>query len=874
MGWENIDSIMGKLQAVQDGKISVSDFVKTNFDELKLESWEEIKEDTEFQTKLKNGEFNIEFFNGVVKISDGYGNTLGYALAGVSDAIEVKDKISTILFDLVEIDFGVETKKFGLGNVVTKVNEYFENVDSAQYNKLKNTIAVVAPVKEWIEKLSGGLDKVDKVFDLIEKIDNYADVDGIQQFKFSDLADIAGDMPIPLPLKLYIQGEFYAADKILEAAKAIFGRHNGQLMDVLWQVEDVESFTDILCSPAGINVIDYIGSNMSAASEFIDPKELEIFQPLVSIYKDKSESSLSSVLNSIKNDDLGDVEKRRLATVTVAFFLYLNRKTGDTVYKEYFDKYLKEFYKDDASISQDSDYISRVFSNSYDAIAGEKNSPLSDSALEDFRKKITDQLKNASVARRYDPVVLDLNGDGISVSTVEKGVNFNLDDTGLAEKTQWIGPNDGFLARDLNGNGLIDSGRELFGDRTLLSSGITAKDGLEAIKDIDANKDNKIDINDSVYKELRIWQDSNSDGQVEQGELKTLEEAGITSINLASGVLSTQSVSNATKQVIGSFTNSENKTIELSQLLFNADYMNSKDNELIDINADVQLLPEINATGNVYSLRKAMTLDENLKASVIKYINNIQYTEDKTLITEILYRWTGSYTVDPSSRGSNIDARKLVTIEMFTGQKFLGVDGSNPNTASAPILNNIFEDLISNFTKTILSQTYLGEYLDLIQYKYDVASGTFTCDTAMLEKMFSDNINSTNYAIIFRKLKQYYQNDSKASTALNIFLEKTKDTSAAFYNIVNASQFLKGTDNEDSIGGSSNNDVLDGGAGNDSLNGGYGADTYIFKKGYGVDTINNSTANDYSSDIDVLMMGDINENEVVARRIGNDLELR
>ncbi|MBK1813367.1 hypothetical protein JHL18_22350, partial [Clostridium sp. YIM B02505] len=30
----------------------------------------------------------------------------------------------------------------------------------------------------------------------------------------------------------------------------------------------------------------------------------------------------------------------------------------------------------------------------------------------------------------------------------------------------------------------------------------------------------------------------------------------------------------------------------------------------------------------------------------------------------------------------------------------------------------------------------------------------------------------------------------------------------------------------------------------------------------------------YSSDIDVLMMGDINENEVVARRIGNDLELR
>ncbi|MBK1811053.1 hypothetical protein JHL18_10475, partial [Clostridium sp. YIM B02505] len=854
MEWGNIESIMGKLQDVQDGKVSISDFVNTNFDELNIESWEKIKADTEFQTKLKNGEFNIEFFNGVVKISDGSGNTLGYALAGLSNAIEVKDKLSTILFDLVEIDLGVETRKFGLGSIVTKVNEYFQNVDSAQYSKLRNTIAVLAPVKEWVEKLSGGLDKVDRVFDIVEKIDNYSGVDGLQQFRFSDLADIAGDMPIPLPLKLYIQGELYAADKILEAAKAIFGRHNGQLMDVLWQVEDVESFTEILCSPAGINVIDYIGSSMSAASEFIDPKELEIFQPLVVIYHDKSEASLVSVLNSIKNNDLSDVERRRLATVTVAFFLYLNEKTGDAVYKEYFDKYLKEFYKDDASISEDSEYISRVFSNSYGAIATEKNSPLSESALEDFRKKINDQLKDASVARRYDPVVFDLNGDGVSVSTVEKGVNFNLDDTGLAEKTQWIGPNDGFLVRDINKNGIIDSGRELFGDRTILSSGSTAKDGLEALKDVDSNKDNKIDISDSIYKELKIWQDLNSDGEVEAGELKTLEEAGIKSINLSNSILSSENISNATKQVIGSFNTSDNKTIELNQFIFNADYMDTRDFNLIDINADVELLPEISGSGNVYSLRKAMTLDENLKALVIKYVNNIQYIEDKGLMTEIIYRWAGCFTIDPGSRGTNIDARKLVAIEMFTGQKFIGVDGVNPNAASAPILNNIFEDLSNNFSKSMIEQSFLSSYVDLIDYKYDVVTGTFSCDTSILEQFFSKNINNTNYAIIFRKLKQYYQNDAKVSISLNNFLQKTKDISIGFYNIASASQFILGTDGADTITGTDNGDVLDGKSGNDSLNGGYGADTYIFKKGYGVDTINNYTYYDYSGDIDILKM--------------------
>ncbi|MBK1812148.1 hypothetical protein JHL18_16110, partial [Clostridium sp. YIM B02505] len=85
---------------------------------------------------------------------------------------------------------------------------------------------------------------------------------------------------------------------------------------------------------------------------------------------------------------------------------------------------------------------------------------------------------------------------------------------------------------------------------------------------------------------------------------------------------------------------------------------------------------------------------------------------------------------------------------------------------------------------------------------------------------------------------------------------------------------LYGGKGNDKLNGSDGNDILDGGEDSDSLNGGYGADTYIFKKGYGVDTINNYTYYDYSGDIDILKMDDINDNEVVARRTGNDLELR
>ena len=48
---------------------------------------------------------------------------------------------------------------------------------------------------------------------------------------------------------------------------------------------------------------------------------------------------------------------------------------------------------------------------------------------------------------------------------------------------------------------------------------------------------------------------------------------------------------------------------------------------------------------------------------------------------------------------------------------------------------------------------------------------------------------------------------------------------------------LYGYGGNDTINGSSGNDILDGGAGNDYLRGESGDDTYIFGKGYGIDTI-------------------------------------
>jgi len=99
--------------------------------------------------------------------------------------------------------------------------------------------------------------------------------------------------------------------------------------------------------------------------------------------------------------------------------------------------------------------------------------------------------------------------------------------------TSWLSPDDGFLVLDRNLNGLIDSGRELFGDSTIKRDGQRAADGFDALRDLDSNADGKISALDSRFAELRLWRDLNQDGVSQSNELSTLGQLNVASINVA-----------------------------------------------------------------------------------------------------------------------------------------------------------------------------------------------------------------------------------------------------------------------------------------------------------------------------------------------------
>ena len=121
-----------------------------------------------------------------------------------------------------------------------------------------------------------------------------------------------------------------------------------------------------------------------------------------------------------------------------------------------------------------------------------------------------------------DPIVVDLDGDGIEILPIYRGVNFDIYNVGRLQATAWASPDDGFLVLDRDGDSKITNGGEFFGD--------ARQDGFTHLAFLDANGDGYITDLDPAWDELAVWQDINTDGVSQSTELLTLSELGLRAI--------------------------------------------------------------------------------------------------------------------------------------------------------------------------------------------------------------------------------------------------------------------------------------------------------------------------------------------------------
>ena len=168
------------------------------------------------------------------------------------------------------------------------------------------------------------------------------------------------------------------------------------------------------------------------------------------------------------------------------------------------------------------------------------------------------------------PLILDLNDNGVMSQSIDSGVRFDLFATGTQVATGWTDPGDGFLVLDRNHDGLINDGTELFGDSTFLANGKKANDGYQALADMDSNHDGFISNTDINFADLKVWTDTNSNGITDAGELLTLQDLGVVSLDVNATPTSTKDNGN-TLGLVSNYQTNDGNTHTLADVWFVAD---------------------------------------------------------------------------------------------------------------------------------------------------------------------------------------------------------------------------------------------------------------------------------------------------------------
>jgi len=146
-------------------------------------------------------------------------------------------------------------------------------------------------------------------------------------------------------------------------------------------------------------------------------------------------------------------------------------------------------------------------------------------------------------------------------------VQFDLAATGQTGQYGWVGAGDGLLVRDVNGDGVINDGSELFGSATRLADGSSAGHGYNALAALDSNGDGAVDATDQAFGSLKVWVDGDADGITDIGELRGLVDMGVASLSLAHEASDQMDNGNAVA-LVGSYTTHGGQTMEMADVWF------------------------------------------------------------------------------------------------------------------------------------------------------------------------------------------------------------------------------------------------------------------------------------------------------------------
>lgn len=450
---------------------------------------------------------------------------------------------------------------------------------------------------------------------------------------------------------------------------------------------------------------------------------------------------------------------------------------------------------------------------------------------------------------RTSPIVLDLDGDGIE--TLQLGASyFDLDGDGLSERSGWVSPDDGLLVHDRDGDGRISSGAELFGNNTPLANGQLAANGFEALAEYDNNGDGVIDAQDASYASLQVWRDLNGNGLSDVGELQSLAEAGVASINVGYTASNHVDAHGHEHRQVATIVLADGTASTAADVWFRVDTARRTNSGTIALTPDVLLLPNAKGFGKVHDLQQAMVLDPALKDLLAAYIAAADGAARDAALDDLIYRWAGAADVDPYSRdpkkvyGHVMDARQLVTLENLVGRGYMGIwcwgeYDPNPHGQAAPLLIAEYLEFKRFTAAQILAQTEYAAELDIIKSAFGSDAERIVVDWGALqpklEALFANGQSARIAQVIsiLTDLGTYSPRYRAERDAAFQAIAASNVDLAPFFDFSNRI----GTSGNDTLYGVSAGTIFYGLEGDDRLYGQSGNDTYHITRGHGSDVI-------------------------------------
>ncbi|MCL9779009.1 calcium-binding protein [Neisseria subflava] len=488
----------------------------------------------------------------------------------------------------------------------------------------------------------------------------------------------------------------------------------------------------------------------------------------------------------------------------------------------------------------------------------------------------------------YDPLVLDLDGDGIETVSHKayKGALFDHDGDGIRTASGWVASDDGLLVVDRNGDGIINDGKELFGDSYVLKDGTHAVHGYAALAEYDSNSDGVVDAKDAELDKLRVWRDLNQDGVSQKEELFTLEEVGVQSINVAYQD-SNRNLGDGNRLVQeGSYIGKDGKVRTMGDLLLSNNPFYSRYSQAVKLTNEQRTTANLQGVGRLRDLREAAALSPALAKVLLAYTKAETKAQQKALLDNLVDNWAKTdpnYSVGSKfstsmirtanegvgltpSQGSSIllagevsdeykaklhELRtKIATLDAFSGEKsdVIYVQSKQQMEDFLKIVHETYDKLTDAVYENLLFQTRLKPYLN--QIGITLENGEFKLDFSRVTALFSE-IYGRNPEKAFIDLGEFLAY-SNISTESSEFAKLSSLMSQYSLDAINKGTFERyaetlgkeameklghkvGTDKADALYGNRLANVLIGGAGDDKLEGGSGKD--ILNGGSGNDLL-------------------------------------